>query len=352
MSTQVQRYQQGRPPAQQEPKKFDVVKPQVPGIPPEIANQIIVGFRGEDGTVRAYVMEAGLELKLEQVAKRKKGIRLNVVIPISYAHESPEQMQKLFQMLPEQMKEKFLAQRDYDMAMFTTPAGTALYKGVLLFGDGTKIWDYGEASAANVKMSTLHGHLNHVAATRARLRTIRKATARGFLTPDQVCVNDEAIDEAAEATEAALLEADLAAAKEGLAGAGDTDLPFPVEDAPAPESAGVESDGGGGEAQPVAGPAPAGPGSPRPGAESPGQQVAGTVRPQPGASKVSKIQQAYVDAIFDEARKRNISDQHLGLIASETLGRTIHLNQLASLTAMELAAVHQAVVGRSEQGDS
>jgi hypothetical protein len=61
------------------------------------------------------------------------------------------------------------------------------------------------------------------------------------------------------------------------------------------------------------------------------------------------VQQAYVDAIYEEARKRSLSDHHLAVIAGEALGRSVRLAELPGLTPMELAAVHQAVVSRPER---
>lgn len=345
MSTQVQRYQGGQTPAKQ--SGMQVVTPTVPGIPQEIASQLIVGFRCEDGTIRPYVMEAGLELKLEQVAQKKGGLRLNVVIPISLAHEDPEQMLALFERMPDFAKDKFLQQRDYEMAMFTTPKGTALFKGILLFGDGTKVWDYGEASAANVKMATLHGHLNHLAATRARLRTIRKATARGWITPDQVAHNQDTVDDDAEACELAWLEADLEAAEAGLGGAGDAEQPFRVADPPAPEPAGLEQGGASGEAPAGEKPSPSAgeERSVQPGTAGGDSQVAPGVRQN--GRKVGRMEKAYLDAIKAEAKKRNISDELLEAIASEALGREVTLWQMEALTQLELSAIHQAVVGKA-----
>ena len=344
----MQRYQGGQVPAKQ--GGMQVVTPTVPGIPQEIANQLIVGFRSEDGTIRPYVMEAGLELKLEQVAQKKGGLRLNVVIPVSLAHEDPEQMLALFERMPDFAKDKFLQQRDYEMAMFTTPKGTALFKGILLFGDGTKVWDYGEASTANVKMTTLHGHLNHLAATRARLRTIRKATARGWITPDQVAHNQDTVDEDAEISELAWLEADVRAAESGLGGAGDAEQPFRVADPLAAESAGLEQGGAGGEAPAGEGSAqsPAGEGSPYAGAASRGGTVAQPVRPAENGRKVGTMEKAYLKAIKGEAKKRNISDELLLQIAGDAIQRDdLTLWQMEALTAMELAQIHQAVVGKT-----
>jgi len=45
---------------------------------------------------------------------------------------------------------------------------------------------YGSASKKSVKMSTLHGHLDHIAETRAINRCLRLITANGYYTPEEM----------------------------------------------------------------------------------------------------------------------------------------------------------------------
>lgn len=144
------------------------------------SQQFLVNMGG-----KPYMDKGGLSLKLQQVANKRGGIKSVLSIPISYAHESPEEMAK-FLNLPAQILEKVFEQRDYDMGAFTTPLGTALCKCVIIFGNGLKVSETATANKANVKMSTIHDFLDVMAATRAYNRCIKKITAQGFMSADLV----------------------------------------------------------------------------------------------------------------------------------------------------------------------
>lgn len=140
---------------------------------------------------KPYMDKSGLSLKLQQIANKRGGIKSVLSIPVSYAHENPEDMAK-FLNLPEQILEKVMEQRDYDMGAFTTPEGAALNKCVIIFGNGLKISETATASKKNVKMSTIHEFLDVMAATRAYNRCIKKVTAGGFMNAEMI---DEDEDE-------------------------------------------------------------------------------------------------------------------------------------------------------------
>lgn len=144
------------------------------------SQQFLVNMGG-----KPYMDKGGLSLKLQQIANKRGGIKSVLSIPISYAHESPEEMAK-FLNLPAQILEKVFEQRDYDMGAFTTPEGTALCKCVIIFGNGLKVSETATANKANVKMSTIHDFLDVMAATRAYNRCIKKITAQGFMSSDLV----------------------------------------------------------------------------------------------------------------------------------------------------------------------
>lgn len=130
---------------------------------------------------KPYIQKAGLSIKLQQYANKHKGIKSILSIPISYAAEDPKEMKELFAMMPEETKKEILRQRDNDMGMFTTPAGTAMAKCIIIFGDGLKVSETATANKENVKMSTIHGFLDVMAATRAYNRCVKKLTADGLL---------------------------------------------------------------------------------------------------------------------------------------------------------------------------
>ena len=134
---------------------------------------------------KPYMDKGGLSLKLQQIANKRGGIKSVLSIPISYAHESPEDM-KPFLGLPPQLLEKIMAQRDYDMGAFTTPQGMALNKCIIIFGNGLKVSETATASKENVKMSTIHEFLDVMAATRAYNRCVKKITAQGFMDADMI----------------------------------------------------------------------------------------------------------------------------------------------------------------------
>ncbi|SHH06379.1 hypothetical protein [Tepidibacter thalassicus] len=140
---------------------------------------------------KPYISKGGLSLKLQEVANKRGGIKAILSIPVSYAHEGPEEMQK-FLNLPPQLLDKILKERDYDMAAFTTPKGTALNKCIIIFGDGLKVSETAIANKENVKMSTIHGFLDVMAATRAYNRCVKKITAEGFM--DANLIDEENFD--------------------------------------------------------------------------------------------------------------------------------------------------------------
>lgn len=135
---------------------------------------------------KPYIQKAGLSVKLQQYANKHKGIKSILSVPISYATEDPKEMKELFAMLPEGTKKEILQQRDNDMGMFTTPAGTAMAKCIIIFGDGLKVSETATANVQNVKMSTIYGFLDVMAATRAYNRCVKKLTADGLLNVDLV----------------------------------------------------------------------------------------------------------------------------------------------------------------------
>lgn len=135
---------------------------------------------------KPYIQKAGLSIKLQQYANKHKGIKSILSIPISYAAEDPKEMKELFAMMPEETKVEVLRTRDNDMAMFTTPLGTALNRCIILFGDGLKVSETANANAQNVKMSTIHTFLDVMAATRAYNRCVKKITGDGFMNVDIV----------------------------------------------------------------------------------------------------------------------------------------------------------------------
>lgn len=134
---------------------------------------------------KPYMSKGGLSLKLQEIANKRGGIKSVLSVPISYAHEGPEDMQN-FLKLPEQMLNKLLEERGYEMAAFTTPKGIALNKCVIIFGNGLKVSEVATASKQNVKMSTIHEFLDVMAATRAYNRCIKKLTAEGFMSTDLI----------------------------------------------------------------------------------------------------------------------------------------------------------------------
>lgn len=135
---------------------------------------------------KPYIQKAGLSIKLQQYANKHRGVKSILSIPISYSTEDPKEMRELFSLLPEQAKVEVLRNRDNDMAMFTTPAGTAMAKCIILFGDGLKVSETATANAQNVKMSTIHTFLDVMAATRAYNRCVKKITGDGFMNVDIV----------------------------------------------------------------------------------------------------------------------------------------------------------------------
>lgn len=134
---------------------------------------------------KPYISKGGLSLKLQEVANKRGGIKTILSIPVSYSHEGPEDMQK-FLSLPPQLLDKMLKDRDYDMAALTTPKGTSLNKCIIVFGDGLKVSETATADKGNVKMSTIHGFLDVMAATRAYNRCVKKITADGFMDANMI----------------------------------------------------------------------------------------------------------------------------------------------------------------------
>ena len=135
---------------------------------------------------KPYIQKAGLSIKLQQYANKHNGVKSILSIPISYSTEDPKEMKELFALLPEDSKKEALRTRDNDMAMFTTPSGTALVKCIILFGDGLKVSEIATANVQNVKMSTIHTFLDVMAATRAYNRCVKKITGDGFMNVDLV----------------------------------------------------------------------------------------------------------------------------------------------------------------------
>lgn len=156
-----------------------------------VPHPFVMGFKDQDGKVQPYVRKGGLEWKLEEIAKKKRGIVYNGVVCISASWEDPEQLFKIYQQLDDYAKKQFMEQRNNDFRVFTTPKGTALYRGIIRFGNGETVVDDGIANKENVKMSTLHVHLDQFAATRSRNRAMRAATAEGFLTLEQACGDED-----------------------------------------------------------------------------------------------------------------------------------------------------------------
>ncbi len=146
---------------------------------------------------KPYVDKGGLELKLQEVANKRKGIKSILTIIGSYAHEDPKQMLELASKLPAAVVDAMAKERDYMAEMWTAPAGTAVAKCIILFGDGLKVAAKATASKDNVQMSTIHGHLDVMAQTRAFNRCVRYITANGFLDVGNMIHEEEADDVAA-----------------------------------------------------------------------------------------------------------------------------------------------------------
>jgi hypothetical protein len=143
---------------------------------------------------KPYIDKGGLELKLQEVANKRKGIKSILTIIGSYAHEDPKQMLELASKLPAQVVDAMAKERDYMAEMWTAPLGTAVAKCIILFGDGLKISAKATASRENVQMSTIHAHLDVMAQTRAFNRCVRYITANGFLDVDNMINEEEADD--------------------------------------------------------------------------------------------------------------------------------------------------------------
>jgi len=135
---------------------------------------------------KPYIQKAGLSIKLQEYANKHNGVKSIISVPISYSTEDPKEMRELFALLPEQAKIEALRTRDNDMAMFTTPLGTALNRCIIIFGDGLKVSETANANKENVKMSTIHTFLDVMAATRAYNRCVKKITGDGFMNVDLV----------------------------------------------------------------------------------------------------------------------------------------------------------------------
>lgn len=71
--------------------------------------------------------------------------------------------------------------------MISREAGQpAFFIGRVEFGDGTIFEDFGEASVANIKMSTIRPFLNSMAARRATNRAMRLATGVGLVSAEEI----------------------------------------------------------------------------------------------------------------------------------------------------------------------
>lgn len=106
---------------------------------------------------KPYINTAGLLYKTHRVAQEKGGVRKITVKPLESA---------------ESVKE------------------SAIFIGRVEFGDGAIFEDIGEASAANIKMSTIKPFLNSMAARRATNRAMRLATSVGLVSAEEIGTED------------------------------------------------------------------------------------------------------------------------------------------------------------------
>lgn len=235
----------------------------------------LVAVIEQDGKRSYFVVRAGRGGKLNEAAAKKGGIALMRSHCVRASWEKPEQIQRIYEGLPPELKTKFLESRGFDFRVFTAPEGWSIYLYTILFGSGEKWQGEGIAHAGNVKPNNRQWQ-DSTAETRAFSRTVGRGTGEGLLPGDQLAGSGDLDDFDPEAAEGELLSEEEAAtrladpkadipvarvqaARNSLSNSGEAG-----PDGPDP----FRTPGGGGPSGDGAGPADADGGSPASGAAS------------------------------------------------------------------------------------
>jgi len=117
---------------------------------------------------KLYINTIGLLNKTFQVAKNHNGVKRIEAYPL------------------EQKGEKFVS---------LEVEAPAFFVGIVEFGDGSIFKDIGEASATNIRMSSIRPFLNSMAARRATNRAMRLATGIGLTSVEEIENGGEVIPE-------------------------------------------------------------------------------------------------------------------------------------------------------------
>lgn len=253
-----------------------------------ISNQYAMTFEATDEsgkkTVSAYVKKAGRSLKLNEAAMVKGGLALLRSICVRSSWEKPEQIKAMYDMLPDDLKRKFIESRGDDFRVFTSPADRAIYLFIVLFKSGEKWMGEGIAYPGNVKSSKLHVRLDELAETRAFNRCVGRGLADGFINQDQVAgselgdddgdIEDDE-DEVRETRNHTPMALPIPRQQEADPAGSD---PFRTSESAGTGGTGADSgDGAGAQASPATeeGASPAGAGEPLPPSGQPGHQQDG-----------------------------------------------------------------------------
>lgn len=157
-------------------------------------NPFAMTFEGEVGgkkVISAYVKKAGRSVMLNEVAKKKGGLALLRSICVRSCSEDPKALLDMLTALPSGLQRGFLESRDNDYRALTMPRGFALYKFVVIFGNGEKWQGEGIAHIGNVRSTQLHSRLDEMAETRAFMRCVGRGLADGFISPEQAAGSED-----------------------------------------------------------------------------------------------------------------------------------------------------------------
>jgi hypothetical protein len=114
-----------------------------------------------------YINVSGLLCRTQKDPRKVKRITAHMVF-------SPVQID--VKNMPEEAKQHFIGVTE----------GTAVYKGIVEFADGSVFEATGTASKQNIRMSTMHTYLLEMAETRAKNRAMRTATGCALVSIEEI----------------------------------------------------------------------------------------------------------------------------------------------------------------------
>lgn len=119
---------------------------------------------------KPYINKTGLSVRLQKDERR---VKVKKTVPVLY----PMEIKQLSNPSDEDMKKYFIG---------CSTDGTAVYRAIIEFEDGSIYEEEGSAHPNNIKMSTMKVFVMELAATRAMNRAMRSATGVGLVSIEEL----------------------------------------------------------------------------------------------------------------------------------------------------------------------